>query len=171
MEFRLARADDLPQLKEVFGRIIQDMNRKGIEIWDDVFPCEFFAGDIGARALYVLTEGETIVSAFALYPALRGEDKVDWPKPGARAMYLNRFGVSVDYARRGVGSAMLRHAAAIAREQGADALRLFVVDINTPAIRLYEKNGFRRAGGMFREEIAEDFVLNEYGYELDLSVI
>jgi len=171
MEFRPAQAADLPQLKAVFGRIIQDMNQKGIEIWDDVFPCEFFAGDIEAGALYVMTDKDAIVSAFAMYPALRGMDAVQWPQHGARAMYLNRFGVSVDYARRGMGSAMLRHAAALAREQGAEALRLFVVDINLPAIRLYEKNGFVRAGGMLREEITEDFVLNEYGYELDLNVI
>ena len=34
------------------------------------------------------------------------------------------------------------------------------------AIRLYEKNGFVRAGGVYREVIDERLTLCEYGYEL-----
>ena len=166
MVFRLAEKSDLPQLYEVFGRIIEDMNRKGIEIWDEYFPCSYYAGDIEARSLYVMDDGGVIASAFALLPTTGGTDKVQWPHPDARALYVNRFGVNVDYARRGVGSAMLRHAAELARARGMDVLRLFVVDINAPAVSLYEKNGFKRAGGIYREEIDADFVLYEYGYEL-----
>lgn len=41
----------------------------------------------------------------------------------------------------------------------------FVVDINKPALDLYEKCGFKRAGGIYQERIAPDLVFQEYGLE------
>lgn len=52
-----------------------------------------------------------------------GANMVEWKNNQANALYLDRFGVNVNY------------------------LRLFVVDINSPAIELYQKLGFIRAGG------------------------
>ena len=48
------------------------------------------------------------------------------------------------------------------RERGAEYLRLLVVDYNRPAIRLYEKCGFRRAGGAFGQP-RERFKRSVYG--------
>lgn len=42
------------------------------------------------------------------------------------------------------------------------------MDINKPAINLYLKNGFKRAGGIFEERIDEELVLREYGYEIKI---
>ena len=57
---------DLEQLKAVYREIIRDMEARGIDIWDDIYPCEFFADDIKKKRLYVLSGGEEILSAFAL---------------------------------------------------------------------------------------------------------
>ena len=94
------------------------------------------------RRLYVLLDGEEIVSAFALCDANAGEGAVQWKENGAKALYLDRLGVAVRYAKRGIGSRMLAEARELAGALGAEYLRLFVVDINEPAIRLYEKKGF-----------------------------
>ena len=51
---------DLEQLKAVYREIIRDMEERGINIWDDIYPCEFFADDIKKKRLYVLTDGEEI---------------------------------------------------------------------------------------------------------------
>ena len=58
MEVRLAKREDLPQLRAVYGEIIRRMEADGIRIWDEVYPCEFFAGDIEDNCLYVLAEAE-----------------------------------------------------------------------------------------------------------------
>lgn len=63
---------------------------------------------------------------------------------------------------------MIKKAIAISREMGAEYLRLFVVDINKPAINLYRKNGFKKAGGIYEEFIDDGFVLHEYGYEMKI---
>jgi ribosomal protein S18 acetylase RimI-like enzyme len=53
----------------------------------------------------------------------------------------------------------------LAKEKSAEYLRLFVVDRNEPAIRLYRKNGWNLAGGIYEEVIDEGLVLREYGFE------
>lgn len=65
MKFRLSTLSDLPQLKKVYRDIVQDMNAKDIRIWDDIYPCEFLEEDIRKNQLYVLTDKDEIVSAFA----------------------------------------------------------------------------------------------------------
>lgn len=166
MNFRLANINDLPQLKTVYGKIIEDMNGNDIQIWDEIYPCEFFGDDIKENRLYVLEENGAIASAFALLDSNAGADCVTWQDAHAKALYIDRLGVNVDYAGRGIGSMMLRHAAALAKEQGADYLRLFVVDINEPAIKLYIKNGFTQAGGSYDEKIDDDLTLHELGFEI-----
>ncbi len=169
MDFRQATLRDLERIRSVFERIIQHMNEQQIEIWDDVYPCEYFEEDIREGRLYGLFDGEVPVAAFALCDSNSGERAVQWRCVQGKALYLDRFGVNVDYARRGIGSRMLDRARETARALGAKNLRLFVVDVNRPAIRLYEKCGFERAAGVYDEVIDDDFVLREYGYEAVLE--
>lgn len=166
MNFRLAEEKDLENVKAVFREIVNDMYAHNLYIWDDVFPVEFFAGDVENKRLYILEDGETVVSAFSFHESAGGESHVRWHIEAKKSFYLGRFGVNVHYQHRGLAAEMLRHAARLAREKGADALRLFVLDENTPAIRLYEKCGFIRAEGVYHEVIDEELTLNEYGYEI-----
>ena len=53
-------------------------------------------------------------------------------------------GISVhrDYRGRGIGSRLLREPAAYARRNGFRSIRLNVIDTNSSARRLYERQGF-----------------------------
>lgn len=42
MDFRQAVMQDLPKLKDMYKQIIENMNKQKIQIWDDIYPCEFF---------------------------------------------------------------------------------------------------------------------------------
>ncbi len=166
MNFRLANLEDLPQLKVVYRKIIDNMNKNDISIWDEIYPCEFLKTDIENGILYILEDDSVIISAFALCETNSGEPFVTWENANSKAMYLDRFGVNVDYAGRGIGSFMLKKAISLAGEKNAEYLRLFVVDINEPAIKLYIKNGFKRAGGIYDEVIDNELVLHEIGFEI-----
>ena len=37
MNFRMAKMDDLPQLKVVYEKIIEEMNCNNIDIWDEIY--------------------------------------------------------------------------------------------------------------------------------------
>lgn len=166
MILRQAEITDLPQLQAVYQKIIGRMNESKIQIWDDIYPCSSFQEDITQRRLYVLVDGGEIAGAFALCETNKGAQAITWSTERGKARYLDRLGVNVDYLRRGIGSRLLKEAIALSGEQGAAYLRLFVVDCNEPAIRLYEKNGFHRASGIFMEEIDSDLVFREYGFEI-----
>lgn len=165
MNLRLAEMADLAQLKTVYKEMIRNMEESGVPIWDEIYPCEFFAEDIENNRLYVCMEEDELVSAFALCSSAAGADCVRWSCNDGKALYIDRFGVNVDYLRKGIGSIVLNRAIALAGELGAEYLRLFVVDINEQAIKLYRKNGFEKADGIYDEVIDDDLVLHEYGFE------
>ena len=168
MDFRLAVIQDLPQIKSMYRDIIRKMEENQIAIWDEVYPCDFFEEDIRENRLYLMLEGSEIVSAFALCGSSSGESRMDWEHPSGKALYLDRLGVHAGYQGKGVGGLALTKAKETARALGAEYLRLFVVDSNAPAIRLYSKNGFSRAPGIYYEVIDETCTLREYGFEAKL---
>lgn len=170
MEFRAAQPADLPQLEAVYQKIVAHMEQQGGFVWDEVYPCAVLGEDIAQGRLYILLDGAQIAAAFALCAANEGARAVQWAQPAAKALYVDRLGVAVAYLRKGVGRAMLRRAAALARARGAEYLRLFVVESNQPAIRLYESCGFLRAPGVYEERIDEELTLREWGFEQKLSV-
>ncbi|WP_297056523.1 GNAT family N-acetyltransferase [uncultured Dubosiella sp.] len=168
IEFQLADKSDLESIKTMYKEIVENMNTQGINIWDDIYPCEFFAEDINNDQLYVLKTKDEILSAFALGKSSSGENAVEWKEPHAKAIYLDRLGVNVKYSRAGIGRLMLEKAKEIARSNDAEYLRLFVVDTNVPAIRLYENNNFIKAKGIYEERFEDGFCLYEFGYEIEI---
>lgn len=167
MNIKLAKKNDLPQLKIMYKKIIDNMNRNNIQIWNEIYPCEFFQEDIENKSLYILTDNNDIAAAFVLCESNHGEDYLKWKNIKEKALYIDRFGVNVNYLRQGIGGLMLKNAMKLATQKNAKSLRLLVVDINKPAINLYLKNGFKRVDGVYEEKI-DDFVLREYGFEIEV---
>ena len=168
MKFRLARTDDLREIKEMYTKLINRMNKVGIEIWNDIYPCEFFADDIANNNLYILSNENIIVGAFVLCDSNAGETHLKWKKENAKALYLDRLGVNIDFAKQGITTQLLKFATEIAKDKSAEYLRLFVIDINIPAINLYKKNGFIKTDGIYVEKIDETLSFKEYGFEKKL---
>ncbi len=169
MHLTLATNENLEQLQAVYRDIIANMSENGINIWNDIYPCETFYDDIQNHCLYILWNQDDIVGAFALYPYANGENEVKWHDLSAQAYYLDRLGVNVHYLHQGMGSVMLREAMLLARKMRGQYLRLFVVKENQPAIQLYVKNGFQKVQGIFQEKIDEQTILDEYGFEIKID--
>lgn len=167
MDLRLANTEDLPKLKLMYKKIVHDMNKNNIAIWNEIYPSEFLSDDIKNSCLYILVEKHNIAGAFALYGTNQGESYMKWKNPSSKALYLERFAVNVDYARQGVASLMIKHAIKLTKEKDIKFLRLFVVDINKPAIDLYLKNDFGQVDGIYEIEMF-DLRLVEYGFELEI---
>jgi len=168
MKLRLARNDDLPQLKTMYEKIIENMNQNNIRIWNDIYPCECFHEDINRKRLYLLTENDEILAAFALCESNDGAGHLKWKTVKEKALYIDRLGVNVEYLRKGIGGIMLKNAIRLAKQMDAKYLRLFVVDVNQPAINFYLKNGFQHVDGIYEERI-DHFVMNEYGFEIKIT--
>ncbi len=118
MNLRMANIDDLPQLKYVYKKIIYNMNKDNINIWDEIYPCEFFYDDIVNNRLYILEENNEIISSFALCNSNSGAEHVKWENKYDKALYIDRLGVNVNYSRKGIGSIVLNKAITLARDKG-----------------------------------------------------
>jgi ribosomal protein S18 acetylase RimI-like enzyme len=169
MELRTANEQDLPALNTMFKATVEDMQRKGIILWNDYYPFEEFPSDIETQKLYVITHGDELVAAFCLYDAANGQDCFEWKDKNAKAIYLFRVGVNVDFQRQGIGALVLKNASEIAKRSNAKFLRLLVSDTNTTALAFYCKNGFTQVAGVYNE-FSEALNINivELGFEMEL---
>lgn len=103
---------------------------------------------------------------------LAGYIRVVPPTPlPANAHVLQIQGLVVDpWARgRGVGRALLRAAAALARERGARRLTLRVLGHNAPARRLYETEGYAVEGVLPEEFLLDGRYVDDVLMGLDLT--
>ena len=164
MQLRLAEEKDLPALYTMYRELVARMRRDGMHIWDDVYPCIALDADVHARRMYVLTDGGTVVSAFALCDGDEGESAVAWRIPG-RALYMGRLGVNVRYARQGIGARMMDAGLRLAAARGADSVRFFVAVENAPAVALYRRKGYTQAEGVNVLAFDDGFTLYEWGFE------
>lgn len=168
MELYLAGMEDLDQVERMYRRIVADMEKKGLFIWNQYYPAEVLGEDIAQRRLYVCREGGAIWGAFALTKWEEGEGDIRWTIPG-KALYLDRLGVEPARSGKGVGTQAVRQAMAQAEKRGAEVLRLFLAEGNEPAFRLYQKLGFCRASGIYEEKIDLGHTLRQSGWEIPLA--
>jgi diamine N-acetyltransferase len=165
--FRLAVKNDLSQIKTMYKNIIIHLHNNNIPIWNDIYPCDFFWNDIDNNNLYILTKNDDIIAAVVLNELNDGEAHVKWENIETNVLYIERLGVNINYLRQGLGGLMLENVRVLAKQLGVIYLRLFVRDINKPAINFYIKNGFNRVEGIYKLKIG-DQILREYGFEIKL---
>lgn len=169
MELILAKRKDLDEIKEMYTKIIKNMYNNDIKIWNEYYPNEVFEEDIEKEQLYLLKEEENILGAFVLCEHKNPEEDISWQDINEVAYLLNRVGVNVKHLHQGIGNRLVNEAYSLAKEKKAKYLRLLVSEINTPAINLYYKCGFKKVSGIHKEIINEEATLNEYGFELKLN--
>ena len=169
MKIIRAEQKNLVDIKRMYIEIVNNMIDMGISIWNEYYPVEMFEEDIRKKNLYLLKNHDIIVGAFAIYEHKDIESDVKWKDSKAPAFLLNRVGVNVNYLRQGIGQKLVEEASILAKEKGAKYLRLLVVEENIPAIKLYEKCGFKRVEGIHEEKISDDYYHLEYAYEKELN--
>lgn len=169
MLFRLATKADLTGIKSVYLRILEDIKDTNLCIWDEEYPISCLSEDIDNECLHLLMDGDEIAGVVAICESAECDEKLQWMDKDAKALYLFRLGVNVNYKGKGIGNMLVQEATKSIKKRGIKYLRLFVVVDNVPAIRLYERNGFKKIDGIFEEHIDEDRILREYGYEIQIN--
>ncbi len=169
MKVRLANNNDLPVLYVLFKDLTAKMTNEGIKIWNEYYPYFDFETDIENSRLYVVTEDNAVVATFTLYDNTVGQECISWTEPESKAVYISHLGVDIHHLRQGIGNKCIDYMKDIALSKGAKYLRLMVADINTPAVALYTKNGFKKRIGTFHEESEMvGTTIHENGYEIRL---
>lgn len=172
ISFRAAQAEDIPALRSMYNDIIDvmDASRWHAQWRRDGYPTD---EDLSAAAqrgeLYLALHGAELVGAMVLnHDYNPGYDAVEWQVncPRAQVLCIHTLGVSPNWQRKGVASAMVNYAAQLARRCACRCLRLDVIDTNRPADLFYSSLGFSLRG---RQRLHYDSVSAEFNlYELVL---
>ncbi len=164
MKLRQAGLGDLNSLKLFFEEVVEQMNKGGIYIWDEVYPYIVLENDIEKSRFYILENDGEIIATFALCEENGEKSKLGWKDSEALALYIYRLAIKPDFMGKGIATKLIENCMELAKNKGAKYLRLLVVEENKPAFKLYEKNNFDVAEGYYEDEIG-DKVLIEYGFE------
>lgn len=144
-----AVSQDLDTVAALYGAVCDYLADKPFNPgWRrDIFPSREDAEQyLAADGLYIARDGGEAVGSIALTPEA---DNI---------LCIREVAVRPDRLRQGIGAALLDFAAKEAAARGRPALRLYVWEGNTPALRTYERNGFARIG-------KEDIGLGEFGLD------
>lgn len=149
---RLAEARDLDALLALLRDCVREMQARGLDQWDDVYPDRAtLTGDIEARSLYLAARAGTLPLLGALTINQRQEPEyaeVAWQILVEPIAVVHRLMVHPTAQRTGLGRFLMRFAEGEAHRLGCRAIRLDTMDANARALALYRALGYREAGGV-----------------------
>lgn len=147
MEIKLAKKNDIEELNVLFKDVIKDLKEvKKIDmLWGDVYPFCEFETDITNNEMYIIKKDNKLIGSFVLSNFDDPDYKeIDWDKNLKKFIYLNRLVISPKEQGKGYAKKVMTYIDEYAQNNNLDSIRLTVYEKNINAIRLYEKNGFKR---------------------------
>jgi ribosomal protein S18 acetylase RimI-like enzyme len=142
--FSLATQEDIPAIVSIYRSLV---GTPGCT-WDYEYPSlETAEHDLARQELFVLKNSGGIVAV-----ASAGDfgELADLSWKSQNPCELARIGVSPNMQNNGVGTKILRCVMEAMKTKGFDGIRMLVAKINHPALALYDKNGFKKCGEVFR---------------------
>lgn len=164
MNIRLAKKSDLEQLNILFKKVIADMEKKKINMWNDVYPFCEFEYDIAEKKMYIIENNNEIIGSFVLSDLDDPDyELINW-KYNGRWISLNRLAIIPEQQGKGYAKETIKYIEKKAIKQNYKVIRLTVYDNNKYAIGLYENLGFNKVE-------SGEYIINDkrfIGYEKNI---
>jgi GNAT superfamily N-acetyltransferase len=140
LEPRPATHEDIPAIRQLIGELADYEKLSGEAVASDSdLENALFGTPPSAHALIV--DRNEIPAAFALYFYSFSTFV------GRRGLYVEDIYVRPEYRGQGIGTALFRAIAGIARDQGCGRMEWSVLDWNAPSIAFYEQLGAQPMAG------------------------
>ena len=153
MEIIQATIQDLDELLSFYQCVADHMEERSIRHWHwGRYPNEeMIREDVNAGNMYYLrTDGEISAAVVAMIGQEPEYNGLSWTC-GIRPGVFHRLAVHPSMQGAGLGGLVLDDVQQLLRRIGCDCVRCDTSERNGPALRFYEKLGFRRAGKMHWE--------------------
>ena len=151
MEFRLAENQDLDRDFNIYSKAIKEMDKHNINQWDNLYPDkEILKEDIDKKELYICElEGE-IACAYVLNSEC-DEDYKDgrWQYKDASFNVIHRLCVNPKFQNKGIARKTINYIEKVLKNKGIESIRLDVYSLNSFALRLYKKAGYKTVGNAY----------------------
>lgn len=145
MNIRLANKEDINSINKLFKEVINDMEMKKVNMWNNIYPFSKFEDDISSNSMYVMEDENEIVGSFVLNDFENPKFiYIKWKVNNEKWISINRLAVSPIKQGKGYAKEAMRFIEIYAKEKSFKAIRLTVYEKNESAIRLYERSGFKK---------------------------
>ncbi len=146
MQIRLCGLDDLDRVEDILIHAKADMNARGLDFWDNIYPTrETYRHDIADKSLYGAFEGE-LLGVFTLNAEQEPEySSLLWKYDGP-VLVVHRLCIHPEHAGKGMATSLMQYAEQYAAENGYNAIRLDSYCDNERANRMYHRLGYEKAG-------------------------
>ena len=130
---RVATIADVPVLLDLFRELAEyEREPNAVGVTQESLARDGFGVEPKFRSLIAEVGGQS--AGYAIFYRCYST----WTGPG---IFLEDLYVRESFRGQGVGKALMRQVAQIAQQEGAQCIRLDVLDWNKPAIRFYESLG------------------------------
>jgi ribosomal protein S18 acetylase RimI-like enzyme len=161
LSIRVAEESDLPAAMTLVRACIEDMRRRGIEQWDEIYPArDRLVLDVAEGSLYVATSDDEPLAGMLVLNDYQDAEYADvsWGFLEAPVGVVHRLMVDPTLQGRGIARRLMASAERLAVERGFAVLRLDAFSLNPPALRLYRGLGYHEAGSVvFRKGVFHCF--------------
>lgn len=137
-----ATADDVAGILALREELAAWLATRGIAQWQSPLPLSQLAAWVRNESVQVVRQNGRIVASVTLLdrdPVFRGPD-------GAAALYVHLLMVARSHSGQGLGARILGRAEALARDRGADRVRLDAAAENQGLQQWYEDRGYQTVG-------------------------
>ncbi len=141
-EIRLAEPENAEEIMSLYRSLV---GTKGLT-WSEDYPLlDDVERDIAEKSLYIaVSDGEIIAAAGAGV-----DEEVAELSEIENVCSLYRVGVRRDFQRKGTAGKLLEYIKKDVEKRGFCGMFFLVAKGNEPALKLYEKHGFKRKGEAF----------------------
>ena len=148
---RRATANDIDDIERLYDNLNDYLEaHENFPRWKKgVYPLRKHAEEALAEGILYVAVIDEEIAGTVVYSTKQGEAyrNVDWQiEVDVPVIIIGKLAVNPQYLGYGVGKALLNYASFLGKLQGAKAVRLDTYEENLPAVRLYEKCGFRYIG-------------------------
>lgn len=146
--FRKATEDEAYDIYLHYVRVIDSMQKNGIDQWDELYPnSAVLAADISAGDLWVGEEEGSLLCTFAVNTDCEEEyEACSWQYPEEPYVVVHRLAVNPKFHRKGVARLAMEFVENSAKEKGIRTIRLDTFCGNIAGAALYESLGFKILG-------------------------
>lgn len=148
LQYRKATLDDLEEIYALVSYAVDDLIRKEILQWDEIYPTkEDFRDDINKNQLYVGLTDNQIAVVYALNQESDKEyQNGNWKYPDRPYYVVHRLCVHPNFQHRGIAKHTLLHIEAELLQNDIHAIRLDAFSNNPFSLKLYDSLQYSRVG-------------------------
>lgn len=149
-----AKISEINEIYDFYKDIVEYMNTKGLKLgWDiEKYPnLEFVTEMVNKGYMFIVKDKEKIICSAAINHEVNPEyDDIDWKIKGPREKIssIHALAVAPEYRSQNVSDKFLKVIEQHCRENGDLAIHFDVIDFNTPAYKLYMRNGYTDLGAI-----------------------